>query len=160
MNERVETTKRARPARTTRRETLGRLGSGAALAALVAMLAGGRVLAHEATPAAGEGSAGRYTVIRIRRVKADRSSEELTTIVEEGFVPLVRELPGFVSYVVLWNAETRDWVAISTFTDRAAAEASTAAAAAFGTSSGTNDYVEGDPIVVEGAVLLTVAEGA
>jgi hypothetical protein len=109
------------PAGASRRETL-RLGSGAALAALIAALSGGRVLAHDATPEAGPGSVGNYSVIRIRKIKADASGEEVTARVEEGFVPLIREMPGFVSYVVLWNAETRDWVSISTFTDKAAAD--------------------------------------
>jgi hypothetical protein len=124
------------------------------LAAFAAIAPGERVLAHEATPMAGGGAGGQYTVIRIRKVKADRSGEELTALVEAGFVPQVRELPGFVSYVVLWNAETRNWVTIGTFTDKEAAAESTAVAAAFGESSGTRDYVEGDPIVVEGTVAL------
>jgi hypothetical protein len=157
----IEALKEARPTRTlraTRRETLGHLGGTAVLAAFAAIVPGDRLLAQEATPMAGEGSGGRYTVIRIRKVKADRSGEDLTALVEAGFVPQVRELPGFVSYVVLWNAETRDWVTIGTFTDQAAAVESTSVAAAFGESSGTRDYVEGDPIVVEGAVALAAAD--
>ena len=137
-----------------------RLSSGVALVALASALSGGRVLAHEATPATGPGSVGQYTVIRIRKVRADASGEEVTARVEAAFVPLIREMPGFVSYAVLWNTETRDWVSISTFTDKAAADESTERAAAFGDSSGTSEMTEGDPIVVEGMVALAAAAGA
>jgi len=144
---------------TTRRQTLGHLGGAVVLTAFAAIAAGDRALAHDATPVAGDGAEGRYTVIRIRKVKADRSGEDLTALVETGFVPQLRELPGFVSYVVLWNDETRNWVTIGTFTDQAAAAESTVIAAAFGESSGTRDFVEGDPIVVEAAVALSAVNG-
>ena len=163
MNVRIGTTKGTWPDSASRRETLRRLGSGVALAALTALLPavpGHRVLAHSGTPAADQGSVGQYTVIRIRKVKPDRSGKELTAMVEAGFVPQLKRLRGFVSYVVLWNAETRDWVTIGNFADKAAADESTSLAAAFGTSSGTRDFVDGDPIVVEGAVALATAEGA
>jgi hypothetical protein len=158
MNERIETARETGPVRTTRRETLGQLGGGAALAALAAAMSGKRVLATQATPAAGAMPAGAYTTLRIRKVKPDHSGDELNALVETGFVPQVTALPGFISYVALWNAETRDWVSISTFTDQAAADESTEVAAAFGTASGSRDYVDGDPIVVEGAVVIAVGQ--
>jgi hypothetical protein len=138
MCERSGTTRGTGASRATRRETLGRLGH----------LGGGMAVA------------GGYAVLRIRRVKPDHSGDELNALVETGFVPQVRALPGFVSYIVLWNAETRDWVSISTFTDKPAAERSTEVATAFGEASGTRDFVEGDPIVVEAAVVIAVGQDA
>lgn len=161
MDHRVGAMNESRSTRTlqaTRRETLGHLGGAAVLAAVAAIVPGERLLAHEATLIAGEVSGDRYTVIRIRKVRADRSGEELTALVEAGFIPQLRELPGFVSYVVLWNAETRNWITIGTFTDKEAGDESSSIAAAFGESSGTRGFVEGDPIVIDGSVLLA-AEG-
>ena len=158
MNERIRTTKDlGRPAHAAR--DAGRLGSGVALAALAAAMPGSRVLAHEATPAAGEGS--------VRPLHGDPDQEGQSRPLgrgadragRSGLRAADQELPGFVSYVILWNAETRDWVSIGTFTDKSAADESTATAADFGISSGTRDYVEGDPIVVEGVVVLAAGEG-
>ena len=137
---------------TTRREALGRLGGGVALAALASAALGGRVLAQSATPDA-EGIEGSYTVIRLRKVKPDKSAEELTAMVREGFVPLVQEIPGFVSYFIVHNSETRDWAAVGVFADKAGADESTARAAEWG-QGGASDYVEGDPTVVEGGVVV------
>ena len=163
MNALIGTTNGTGPDSASRREALRRLGSGAALAALAALapvVPDRRVLPHEATPEAGERVVGQYTVVRVRKVKPDRSGEELTAKVEADFVPQLEALRGFVSYVVLWKAESRDWITIGTFTDKAAADESTSLAATFGRSSGTHDFVEGDPIVVEGEVALASATGA
>jgi hypothetical protein len=139
----------------SRRAAVLRGGGGLALAAL-ALGFGKPVLAQEATPGPTDdaGPEGRYGVIRVRKVKADRSAEELTTLVQDGFVPLLREVPGFVSYAILWNAESRDWAALSLFADKSGADESNARAAAWGTESGAVDFTEGDPIVIEGAVVV------
>jgi hypothetical protein len=143
----------------TRRAVALRAGGGLALAGLALGL-GRPIVAQEATPGPTDDAelVDRYGVIRVRKLKADRSAEELTVLVQEGFVPLLREVPGFVSYAILWNAETRDWAAISLFADRAGAAESNARAAAWGAESGAIDFTEGDPLVVEGTVV--VAAGA
>ena len=134
-----------------------RAGGGLTLAALALGL-GTPILAQEATPGPTDdaGLEGRYGVIRVRRLKIDRSNDELTALVRDGFLPLLREVPGFVSYAILWNAETRDWAAISLFADKSGSDESNARAAAWGVESGAVDFTEGDPIVIEGTVVVAV----
>ena len=140
-----------------RRAVVRQLGGGVALAALAGAGVFGRTLAQEATPEAGEGLAGRYAVIRLRKVKPNRSPEELAALVREGFLPLVREVPGFVAYFVVANAETRAWAAVGVFADKAGADESTARAAEWG-QGGANDFVEGDPVVIEGEIAVAAGE--
>ena len=144
-------------AETTRREALRRVGGGMALAALASAALGGRVVAQSATPDASAGFEGSYSVLRLRKVKEDKSAEELVALVHKEFVPLVETVPGFVSYFIVYNPDTRDWVAVGIFADKAGADESTARAAEWG-QGGASDYVEGDPTVVEGGVVVAVQE--
>src|SRR5919112_6549300 len=95
---------------TTRRVAL-KLAGGAALLAFAGAGSGRAALAQEASPVAspagGNGLNGKYVVIRIRRVKPDRSADELMTLIQEGFVPLLQEVPGFIWYGAGVNPETR-----------------------------------------------------
>lgn len=135
-----------------RREAL-RAGGGL-LAALAAIGLGGRVIAQEASPVA-NGAIGRYVVIRTRTVKPDKQHEELVTINETQFVPIIKAIPGFVSYTVIYNAESRAWTAISVYTDKAGADASTQAAADFIANSVVNTYwVDPAPVVVDGTIIV------
>lgn len=147
---------------TTRRGAL-KLGGGVALAGLLAAgFGGGRVVAQEASSEAGEASdglEGRYLVVRLRQVKADRSVDELIALIRDGFVPLVRTVPGFVSYVVIANPETRDQLSIGIFADKAGADESTRRAAEWG-QQGASDFVEGDPLVVEGPIDIAAETAA
>jgi hypothetical protein len=145
-----ETDAKPQPDASTRRDALRR-GGGVALATLATVGLGGRVVAQEATPDAGGGLGGKYAVIRLRKVKADKSTDELTELVREGFVPLVRDVPGFIQYFVISNAETRDWAAVGVYEDKAGADESTRRAAEWG-QLGASDYVEGDPVVIEGTI--------
>jgi hypothetical protein len=137
----------------TRRDAIRRAGGGLALAGL-ALGFGKPLLAQEATPEAGEGLEGSYVVIRVRKLKADRSGEELADLVRNEFLPLLRLIPGFVSYTVFWNAETRDWAAIGVFADKAGADESNNEAMTWGFESGATDFTEGDPIVIEGEIAV------
>ena len=135
---------------TTRRTAIRALGGGGlALLGLAGM--GGRVVAQEATPQADTVLQGTYAVVRVRKVKPEYSAEELARTVGEGFVPIVREVPGFVSYFVVADEEQGSWVSIGVFADKAGADESTERAAAFG-QQGTHDWVEGDPIIIEGTI--------
>lgn len=146
--------------RTTRREAVRMAAEGAVLAAFAAahLTAGaaaqGATPASAATPVAGATKVGLYVVIRSRRVKADKSIDELTRATSEGLVPLIRALPGFVEYDVIQNTETRDRIAVSIFATRAGASASTQTATEFLTRQGLADYYENvAPDVKEGTIV-------
>jgi quinol monooxygenase YgiN len=135
---------------TTRRTVLRALGgSSLGLVALAAMH--GRVIAQEATPVAVDSLDGAYAVVRVRRVKPEFSATALAREVGEGFVPIVREIPGFIHYFVVADEEQRTWVSVGIFADKAGADESTERAIAFG-QQGTHDWVEGDPIIIAGTI--------
>lgn len=136
---------------TTRRQALRTLGAGAILAMLGVTDAGLPAAAQDATPAPGNALEGRYAVIRIRQVKPEYSAEELARTVRDGFLPIVREVPGFVAYFVMANEDARTWVSIGIFADKAGSDESTERAIAFG-QLGTHDWVEPDPIIVDGVI--------
>ena len=134
----------------TRRDTLRAFGGGSlALLALAGM--GGKVFAQEATPVATATLEGKYAVVRVRKVRPEFSATALALEVGEGFVPIVREVPGFVTYFVVADEEQRSWVSVGVFSDKEGAEESTRRAVAFG-QQGTHDWVEGDPIIIEGPI--------
>jgi len=58
----------------------------------------------------------------IRRYRTNDAAE-VTRQVNEGFVPLINEQPGFVAYYVLDSGDGT-WTSISIFQDRAGAEGS------------------------------------
>jgi quinol monooxygenase YgiN len=137
-------------AEATRRDALRAVGGGSlALLALAGM--GGKVFAQEATPVAASTLEGTYAVVRVRKVRPEFSATALALEVGEGFVPIVREVPGFVSYFVVADEEQRSWVSVGIFADKAGADESTERAIAFG-QQGTHDWVEGDPIIIEGPI--------
>jgi hypothetical protein len=140
---------------TTRRVAL-KLAGGATLLAFAGSASVRTGLGQEATPAAspvtGDGLLGNYLVVRIRTVKPDRSADELMTLIQDGFVPLVEEIPGFVWYVAGADPETRGQFSVGVFADEAGAAESTRLAAEWGQQSGAADFVEGDPAVYEGTI--------
>ncbi len=135
----------------TRREALRTVGAGAILAMLGLAGAGSTAGAQIATPSPDNALEGQYAVIRIRQVKPEYSAEELARTVRDGFLPIVRDVPGFRAYVVIANEEARTWVSIGIFADKAGSDESTTRAIAFG-QRGTHDWVEPDPIIVDGVI--------
>jgi hypothetical protein len=139
---------------TTRRNVLKLVGGTALVAFAAAGLA--RVsLAQEASPVAspeGESSLnGKYVVIRIRTIKADRSADELMAMVRDEFVPLLEDIPGFIWYVAGADTETRGQYSVGVFADQESAAESTRRAAEWG-KLGASDFVEDEPTVYEGAI--------
>jgi hypothetical protein len=144
---------------TTRRQTLRHFGGGAILAALATAGFGGLVSAQDnATPTAGDDGVkeGLYVVVRTWTFKPGKSADELATLVREGFVPLIRGTPGFREYFNVWNADTRQWMAVSIFADKAGADESTERAKDWAAEH-VPDFVEADPTVVEGQIVLYAA---
>jgi hypothetical protein len=139
---------------TTRRGAL-KLAGGVALSAFAGAGPGRAALAQEATPVAspagGDGLTGNYVVIRIRTVKPDRSADELMALIQDGFVPLLEDVPGFVWYVAGANTETRGQFSVGVFEDEAGAAESNRRAAEWG-ELGAAEFVEGDPVVYEGVI--------
>ncbi len=125
--------------------------SGIGLAALVGNAGRPHVLAaQDSTPATG---AGLYLVIRRYPLASGASVDELTSIVRDGFVPIVREVPGFVEYYT-YDAGGGDSGTISVFTDAAAAEESTRRAADWVARADLGRFFAGPPEVIAGSVLL------
>jgi hypothetical protein len=142
---------------TTRRQ----FGGAALLAALATAAAGGRVFAQQATPTAAETvvAEGLYVVVRTWKFKPDKSADELATLVRAGFVPVIRATPGFREYFNVWNAETRQWTAVSIFLDKAGADESTVRAKDWAAAH-VPDFVESDPTVLDGQIILFAGDDA
>nr|MBA2597059.1 hypothetical protein [Chloroflexia bacterium] len=92
------------PAALSRRSAVLRLGSGG-LAVLLAS-SGIPATAQETSPMAGTPAAGRaYLVIRQYQLAPGRTMEELATVVESGFMPIVKQVPGFLEYFLVETSE-------------------------------------------------------
>ena len=111
-------------------------------------------MAQEATPAADQPTAGRYVVVRIRTLRPEIDPEELIDLIRDGFLPPMRALPGFVSYLAVANPETGDRFSVGVFVDKAGADEPDLIAAAWGRSSGAAPLTEGDPVVAEGTFAI------
>ncbi len=141
----------------TRRHALRSMG-GAGLALFGLAGVSRSALAQDATPVASDGTGGAvvdlkdgYAVARVRRVKPEYAASDVSRSVGEGFVEIVRDVPGFVSYFVIADDERNTWMSIGVFEDKAGADESTERARAFG-QQGTDDMIEGDPIIIEGPI--------
>ena len=92
-----------------------------------------------------------YVAIRQYRI-SPAAVDEVTRQVQEGFLPLIRQTPGFVEYYWL-NAGNGYLVSLSFFQDQAAAEASTELAADY-IRQHLAALVRNPPQVTEGEVLI------
>ena len=92
-----------------------------------------------------------HVAIRQYRINP-RDVEAVTQKVQEGFVPLLRQAPGFVEYYWL-NAGNGRVVSVGFFQDEASAEASTQMAANY-VRQFLYELVRNPPEVIEGEVLL------
>ena len=111
----------------SRRSAVLRLGGGG----LAALLASSVIpaAAQEASPMAGTPAAGRaYLAARQYQLAPGHTMEELAAVVESGFLPIIRDVPGFQEYFLVETGEG-GVLSISTFTDEAGAEESTRRAA-------------------------------
>ena len=140
----------------TRRSAVLRLGSGG-LAALLAS-SGIPAAAQEASPMAGTPAAGRANLaIRQYQLAPGRTMEELAVVVENGFMPIVKQVPGFREYFLVETGE--GVISISVFEDQAGAEESTARAADW-VQQNLADFFAGPPTAATGSVWLHDVGGA
>src|SRR5687768_15076630 len=136
----------------SRRSAVLRLGSGG-LAALLAS-SGISAAAQGASPPAGDRA---YLAIREYQLAPDRTMEELHAAVESGFMPIVKDVPGFREYLLVETGE--GVISISVFEDQAGAEESTARAADW-VQENLADFFAGPPTVTTGSVWLHDVGGA
>ena len=99
------------------------------------------------TPAAGRA----FLAMRQYQLAPGHTMEELATLVESGFLPIVQQVPGYQEYFLI---ETGDGViSISVFADQAGAEESTARAADW-VQQTLAGFFTGPPAVTTGSVWL------
>ena len=133
-----------------RRTVLKGIGAGATA---VLLAAAGPAVRHGAAQEATPGAApALFLVIRRYRLAPGAAPAEVVRRTEEGFVPIIRQVTGFVEYynVELGNGEG---ATISVFSSQAGAEESTARAAAWVTEN-LAELLAGPPEVAQGPVLL------
>ena len=91
-----------------------------------------------------------YAAIRHYKLKAG-SADVVVQRAQEGFVPLISSLPGFVAYYGV--VEENSAVTVSIFTDQAGEEESIRQAASW-VKENIAQYVESGPEIVAGEVVL------
>ena len=92
-----------------------------------------------------------HASIRKYRINSD-AIEALAVRVEDGFVPIISKLPGFVSYMVV-DAGDGIVASISVFENEEAAEQSNAAAAAW-VKENLSDVITEAPEITAGEIAL------
>jgi hypothetical protein len=134
----------------SRRSAVLRLGCGG----LALLLASSAIpaAAQEASPMAGTPAAGRaYIVIRQYQLAPGHTMEELSALVERGFMPIIQQVPGFREYFLVETGEGLQ--SISVFTDQAGADESTRRAADW-VQQNLTGFFTGPPTVTIGSVWL------
>jgi hypothetical protein len=134
----------------SRRSAVLRLGSGGLAALLASSLT--PAVAQEASPISGTPAAGRaYLAMRQYQLAPGHTMEELATLVESGFIPILQQVPGFLEYVLVETGE--GVISISVFTDQAGTEESTRRAADW-VQQTLAGFFTGPPAVTTGSVWL------
>jgi hypothetical protein len=134
----------------SRRSAVLRLGSGGLAAVLASSLIS--AAAQEASPMAGTPAASRaYLAIRQYQLAPGHTVEELVAVVEGGFLPILRDVPGFQEFFLVETSE--GVLSISVFTDQAGADESTRRAADWVQQNLAGFFV-GPPTVTTGSVWL------
>lgn len=135
----------------SRRTALGGIGGGAALVAALSMLRMTPGVAAQSGDGTPESGGGNYIVIRKYQLADGVDAAEIMQQIQDGFVPIIREVPGFVAYYYLHEPETGATASISIFADRAGSEESTLQAAGWIEEHFEGIY-EGPPEVMAGTL--------
>jgi hypothetical protein len=139
----------------SRRSAMLRLGGGG----LAALLASSSIsaAAQEATLMVGTPASGQaYLAIRQYQLAPGHTMEELSALAESGFIPILRQVPGFQEYVLVETGE--GVLSISIFADQAGAEESTRRAADW-VQQNLAGFYTGPPTVTTGSVWLHDVDG-
>jgi hypothetical protein len=134
----------------SRRSAVLRFGGGGLAALLASSLI--PAAAQEATPMTGSPTASRaYIAIRQYQLAPGHTMEELAALVESGFMPILRQVPGFREYYLVETDEGLQ--SISVFTDQGGADESTRRAADW-VQQNLSGFFTGPPTVTTGTVWL------
>jgi hypothetical protein len=104
------------------------------------------------------GLEGKYVVIRLRQPNPDWPVAEVMALIGEGYVSLVREIPGFMLYFGSADPVSGGQAYVGVFADKAGADESTRVAREWLTEH-SYTFFAGDPTVAEG-VIGAAAEAA
>jgi hypothetical protein len=119
---------------------------------------GAAVTGSPEAPASSSELVGNYVLIRLRQPNPEWPVAEVMARIGEGYVPLVREIPGFVSYFGSADPVSGDQAYVGVFDDKAGSDESTRVAREWLTEN-SYTFFAGDPTVVEG-VIDAAAEAA
>ena len=134
----------------SRRSAMLRLGGGGLAVLLATSLV--PAAAQEASPMAGMPAAGRaYLAIRQYQLAPGHTIEELAGLVESGFMPIVKQVPGYQAYFLVETGE--GVISISVFADQSGADESTRRAADW-VQQNLTGFFTGPPTVTIGSVWL------
>ena len=150
----IDAVHRVFSSRLPRRAALARLSAAAAGLLAPVGVSGAtfqRASAQTATPHA---SASAYTVIRRYQLLPDASMDDLVERVNAGFVPIVRQIPGFQEYLFV-DAGDGAHLTISLYDNPSGAEQSTRDAASWAAEN-VAALIEGPPEVTAGWVRIHV----
>jgi hypothetical protein len=104
----------------------------------------------EALPPAGE-LVGKYVLIRLRQPNPDWSVAEVMQRIGEGYVPLAREIPGFLAYFGIADPGSGDQAYVGVFDDQAGAAESNRIARQW-LKENSYDFFAGEPIMAQGPI--------
>jgi hypothetical protein len=82
----------------------------------------------------------------------------VNTTIDEGFVPLVETIPGFIAYFGSGNPDTGDMIYVGVYADKTGADESTRRGGEWLTEN-SYDFFVGDPIVIEGVIDVEAEAG-
>ena len=154
-NQRLDAVHRVFSGRLPRRTALARFVGGAAAGLLASVGPKGtdtlHATAQAATPPAG---ASPYIVIRRYQLLPDAAIDDLVERVNEGFVPIVSQIPGFQEYLFV-DAGNGAHLTMSLYDDPSGAEQSTRDAASWAAEA-VAELIEGPPEVTTGWVRIHV----
>lgn len=145
------------------KELTGRLNRRSALtsgAGAMAGLLGLGMASHTRAQGTPEASgamslAGMWGVTRSYVLKEDANVDDLNAIVQ-GFVDIVSDNPGFISYNVIHDPDSRGYVTISIFDNQDSALASNEEAAQHIVDNDVAQfYVDPQPVIVQGMIVVS-----
>ena len=104
-----------------------------------------------ASPSAGRGLEGRYVAVRIRTLTGELQTADVLATIQEGFIPLVEAVPGFVAYLGVSDPSSRQTAFVNVFADKTGADESTRVGGEW-LQENQYEFFTGEPSVIEGTI--------